>query len=459
MEMYGQMSLEDVARYRSDTVSTAGGHAVVVGSGIAGLLAARVLADGFHSVTVLERDFLPATPNPRDGIPQSHHVHAMLEAGRVTIEDLCPGYGKEVRASGGMEIDAASEFDYYHKGGFLADGPRRLPMLCASRSLFEHVLRNRVDGHERVSTLSEVQVTDYVLNGEDGSAVTGVEYVAKAGGKQRLQADLVVDATGRASRTPGWLDRNGFSAPPVEEVEIDLMYSSVAVERPPADRRAYLVAPSPPQARGGTVIPVEGDRWMVTLFGLHGDHPPADVEGFRAFAGSLPTPELAELLDEHALNTDEIHQYPFPSNRWYHYEDISRFPDGLIPIGDAIASFNPIYGQGMSVAALQALRLHHTLAEDGLQAVPTRFLTAVADIVGGVWRTTVGIDFSFPQTTGNKPLGTDIFNRYMNGVIRTAHTDGEVAEALARVLRLERAPPSLFHPRILVRVGRSYLPC
>ena len=190
----------------------------------------------------------------------------------------------------------------------------------------------------------------------------------------------------------------------------------------------------------------------MTLFGLHGDHPPTDPDGFRAFADSLPTPALSRLLDGHEWRAGEIHHYPFPSSRRRRYEDLHRFPGGLLVTGDAVASFNPIYGQGMSVAALDALQLHHALAADDLDALASQFFDRVGEVVDIVWRMTVGADFEFPATEGPKPRGTDLFNRYVARVIETAHSDPHVSDAFARVLRLERRPTTLLSPGVAWRV-------
>ncbi|MFA1610490.1 FAD-dependent oxidoreductase [Halobellus rubicundus] len=445
------MTLDDVARYDADRVTERDGHAVVVGASMAGLLAGRVLADAFESVTVLDRDPLPDERVARRGVPQANHVHALLEPGRVMLEDLFPGYGDDLLAEGGVIMDASKKLDLYQQGDFLAESPHELPFYCASRPLFELLVRRRMRERDDVTLRGECHVTGYRSDGE-ASTVTGVTLVDAADEKDALAADLVVDATGRTSRTPTWLERNGYPTPETEDVGVDLAYSTVAVERPADDDRGYLVVPSPPTTRGGTAVPVEDERWIVTVFGRHGDHPPTDPEGFREFAASLPTAEIRELLDEHEWDGEEIHQYPFPASKRRYYEDLDRFPDGLLVTGDAVASFNPIYGQGMSVAALDALQLHHALA-NGRSDLQSRFFDRVADTVNVVWRMTVGADFEYAETEGEKPPGTDLLNRYLSWVVDAAHTDGHVSEAFTRVLRLETTPISLMRPSVVGRVA------
>ncbi|MGQ4555761.1 FAD-dependent monooxygenase [Halobellus sp. GM3] len=448
-----------MASHDARRVDASDGHAVVVGASIAGLLAGRVLADTFAEVTVLDRDPLPDERIVRRGVPQANHVHALLEPGRVILEDLFPGYGDELREAGGLVIDGSTQLDLYQQGDFLADAEKRLPFYCASRPLFEQITRRRVAGHERITLRGECHVTDYVADGggagdsRDGVRVTGVEIAADAG-ETTLDADLVVDATGRTSRTPDWLRRHGYRAPETETVGVDLAYSTVAVERRPSEAQGYLIVPSPPVTRGGTAVPVEGDRWIVTVFGRHGDHPPGDSEGLKAFAASLPTPEIRDLLEERSWVTDEVRQYPFPASKRRYYEDLGRFPDGLLVTGDAIASFNPIYGQGMSVAALDALALHHALA-GGRGDLGPRFFELASETLDVVWQMTVGSDFAYSQTDGEKPRGTDLRNRYLSWVVDAAHADSYVAERFVRVLRLEESPSALLRPGVLWRVAAA----
>jgi len=443
------MTLASVERYDGSRTAVVGDRAVVVGGSIAGHCAARTLDDYYRTVTVLERDEFPDEPATRDGAPQTSHPHAMLEAGRVTLEDLFPGFGERLFAAGGLMIDAATEMKYYDKGGFVADGPDRLPMYCASRALFEHVVRERTRDRDGVELRGGVNVTEYL---QDGDAVTGVR-LRDGDATTDVDADLVVDATGRTSRTPRWLDANGYESPPVDEVEVDVTYSTIRLDRPAGDRQAIFAPPSPPRTRGLVFLPVEGGEWEVIVQGVHGDDAPTDREGFERFVRSFPLEEPAELVEQREWTSDGIHHYPFPASQRRRYETLDRFPDGLLVTGDAVASFNPIYGQGMSVAALDALQLHHALA-GGTDDLADRYFDRVASVVAVVWRLAVGADFEFAETTGPKPTGTDLFNRYVDRLLQKAHADPTLSDAFSRVLRLEKPPTSLLRPRIVWRVLR-----
>jgi 2-polyprenyl-6-methoxyphenol hydroxylase-like FAD-dependent oxidoreductase len=445
------MTLATIPRYDGTRIADQGGRAVVVGAGVAGLLAARVLADAFAAVTVIDRDSLPAEPIARRGVPQGRHPHAMLESGRATIEDLLPGYGADVVAAGGVVTDYASDVQFYGQGGYLTAGLTSLETVSATRPLFEHVLRRHVSALDAVEIRSNCQWTDYRLD-DTATTVEGVT-VREDGDREELPAELVVDASGRTSRTPTWLTKHGYPAPKVDEVRVDMAYSTTFVDRPPDDCRTYLVPPSSPRYRGGMAAPVEGGRWILNLQGVHGETPPTDDEAFSEYAASLPVPEIRQLLADYPWATDEIVAYPFPSSRRHHYERLDRFPGGLLVVGDALASFNPVYAQGMSVAALEALVLHHTLAA-GQEDLASRFFDRTAGVVDTAWSLAVGADFGFAETRGPRPRGTTIVNWYLSRLLRRAHTDGTLTDAFVRVLMMERPPTALFRPGVVWRVLR-----
>ncbi|WP_435333272.1 FAD-dependent oxidoreductase [Haloarchaeobius sp. TZWWS8] len=445
------MTLANIERYDGDRTRSLGDRAVVAGGSIAGLCAARVLADSFDEVAVLERDTIPSEPASRDGAPQTSQPHAMLEAGRVTLEDLFPGFSADVRTAGGLQLDMTADLVWYDQGGTIAEAESELEALYASRPLFEHVVRERVREHENVRLRGGCRFVDYEHDA-DGDRVTGVRFRDETGAERTLGAALTVDATGRNSRTPKWLETNGYPSPAVDAVHVDVSYSTVRISRPPERQCGVLVAPEPHRPRGAAMLPVEGDRWEVLLQGLHGERAPTDRETFVRWAESLPLDHIGRQLREQEW-LSEIQQYPFPASVRRHYESLDRFPDGLVVTGDALASFNPVYGQGMSVAALDAVSLHHELT-GGLTGLGPRFFDRAAGTVDEAWKIAVGKDFVFEQTTGAKPVGTDLFNRYLARLLRRSHTDGKLTEAFFRVFRLERPATSVLHPRVVWRVFR-----
>lgn len=446
------MTLATVPGYDPGRLTERSGHAVVVGASMAGLLAARVLTDGFETVTLVERDALPGDAVARPGVPQGTQIHVLLTAGQSTLDALLPGFGDDLVAAGALEVDFASDLRIYGEGGFLAPGTTRLPLITASRPLIEHVTRRRVGALDGVTVRDECRFADYLVD-EDGSTVEGVT-VRTGDGVTDLAADLVVDASGRPSRTPAWLDANGYPAPPTDEVAVDLTYRTVVLERPADALESYIVMPDPPRLNGCATYPIEHGQRILTLAGIHGEQPPADPDALREYAAGLPVPDISRLLDEHAFAADDVHAYPFPASIRRRYEDVDRFPAGLLVVGDAIASFNPIYGQGMSVAAMEALLLHDTLATHGRDDPAGPFFQRTKRVVDDAWNVAVGSDFQFPQTTGPKPFGTDLLNWYLARLTRKAHTDGTLSDAFSRVVAMERRPTSLFRPRVAWRVLR-----
>ncbi|MFA9427170.1 NAD(P)/FAD-dependent oxidoreductase [Natronorubrum sp. A-ect3] len=415
-------------------------------------MAARVLADAFDEVTVLDRDTLPDEPVARRGVPQARQIHILWEAGRATLEELFPGYIEELRTAGGVVINGRRDFYMYSQGDFLAAGSEPFQLYAATRPLYEQLLRRRVSGLDGVVLRGNCPFLEYLA--DDGvTSVKGV-VIRDGGSEKELAADLVVDATGRTSQTPNWLEKYGYTPPATEEVHVDLAYSANLIERPADDRRMIGVLAEAPRTRGGAVLPVEDNRWLVNLHGIHGDHPPTDVNESKDFAASLPTPIVKDLLDDRLRVSDEIAFYPFPSNRRYRYEELDRFPDGLVVMGDAIASFNPIYGQGMSVAALEALMLHHTLATDDREQFGLRFFARAAEVVEPAWMLATGADFGFSQTEGDRPRGTAFFNWYLARLFRKAHTDRELTNSFTRVLSMQQPPTSLLRPGVMWRVLR-----
>jgi 2-polyprenyl-6-methoxyphenol hydroxylase-like FAD-dependent oxidoreductase len=326
-----------------------------------------------------------------------------------------------------------------------------MPLYAGSRPLLEYVVREQVAGIDGIRVLDGCHVTDFRTD-KTGKTVTGVETSGER--ETALSADVTVDATGRASRTPKWLENQGYTPPEVAEVTVDLAYSTVTVDRDTDDKRAFWAPASPPYTRGGGTVPIEAGQRQMVVNGVHGDDPPKDLGEFRAFASTLQISELEEILQSHQILSEDVAYYPFPSNRRRYYEQLDRFPNGLVVVGDAIASYNPVYGQGMSVAALHALVLHHTLADNGLGDLAIRFFDEAEQVIDTAWLMAIGADFQFPQTTGPKPRGTSLMGWYLSRLTRKAHTDGTLAERLFRVILMEKPPTSLFRPRVMGRVLR-----
>lgn len=429
-------------------------RAIVIGGSMSGLLAARVLADHFAEVLLFDRDAFPQDIQTRKGVPQGQHAHALLAAGRDTLERLFPGFVAELFEQGAMRgtYDRVRWFDngVYH---CKFDG---LEALVVSRPRLEAHARARLSALPNVSIMSRHDVEEPVFTGD---RVTGARVRSNTGGpEQVLTADLVVDATGRGSQSPAWLDRAGFPKAKEEAVRVGLGYATRVYKRDASHLKGDLavICPSaPPARRGGVALSMEGDRWMVTLFGMLGDHPPTDAAGFDAFAKTLPGPDINELVTTAEPITDPV-PFKFPQSTRRRYETIARFPEGYLVFGDALCSFNPIYGQGMSSAALQAAALATCLA-DGDAALAKRFFKAAAQVVDAPWTMAVGGDLRYADVEGPRNGMVSFINWYIGKLHIAAANDPTVARAFHRVANLLDPPPAIMKPAIALRVLQGNL--
>jgi 2-polyprenyl-6-methoxyphenol hydroxylase-like FAD-dependent oxidoreductase len=433
-----------------------GDRAVVLGASMAGLLAARVLADAYGQVTVIDRDELPEAGAHRRGVPQGRHLHGLLARGQQALEELLPGLTAELIAQGAPAGDMLADTRLYLSGHRLRQARTGLVVLCASRPVLEGHVRARVRAIPNLRFLDRCDILGLAATA-DGRRVTGVRVLRRADGSaaQLLGADLVVDATGRGARTPMWLEALGYPRPRQEQVRIGLGYAS-RTYRLPADALAgdlaVLQAATPGHPRTGGLQRLEGDRWMLTLGGILGDHPPTDADGFLEFARSLRFPDIYETVRD-AEPLDDPVSFRFPASVRHRYERLGRFPDGLLVVGDAVASFNPVYGQGMSVAALEALTLRRHL-ERGTRPQPRRFFADLARVVDVPWEIAAGGDLVFPEVQGRRTPKGRLLNAYITRLHAAAARDASLADAFVRVAGLVAPPQTLLHPRVAVRVVR-----
>jgi 2-polyprenyl-6-methoxyphenol hydroxylase-like FAD-dependent oxidoreductase len=431
-----------------------GDRAVVLGTSLAGLLAARVLADAFGQVTVIDRDELPETPMHRRGVPHGRHIHALLAGGQLALEELLPGLTAELVAYGVPTGDMLADARLYLSSHRLRQAHTGLGLLGASRPVLEGQVRARVRTLPNVRFLDSCDVVGLTTT-PDGRRVTGARVLRRADGsaEELVAADLVVDATGRGSRTPVWLEALGYARPAREQVRIGLGYATRTYRLPPDALQgdlAVVEAATPQHPRAGALQVLEDDRWMLTLAGILGDHPPTDPDGFLAFARSLQFPDIYEAVRDGEPLDDPV-GFRFPASVRHRYERLDRFPDGLLVLGDAVCSFNPIYGQGMSVAALEALALRRHL-ERGIAPQPRRFFDDIARVVDVPWDMAAGGDLVFPGVQGRRTLKVRLVNAYLARLHAAAAHDAGLASAFVRVAGLVAPPESLVHPAVVVRV-------
>jgi 2-polyprenyl-6-methoxyphenol hydroxylase-like FAD-dependent oxidoreductase len=267
----------------------------------------------------------------------------------------------------------------------------------------------------------------------------------------------VVDASGRGSRLPHWLEQLGCGAPPESEVKVDVGYASrfYRMTRAPRDWTALLCHPRHPDTRCGVLLPVEDGRWLLTLVGWFGDHPPGRDPEFLDWARRLAVPDLADAVKD-AEPLSEIALHRFPSNRRRHYERLGRFPDGLAVLGDAACSFNPVYAQGMATAALGAAQLDECLASArDLAGLSRRFQARLARVTDAPWLLATGEDFRSPKAEGTRPAWMPLLAWYTARVHELTWRDTFAAKRFLEVMHLVKRPSALFHPRIVARALTS----
>ncbi|WP_199853272.1 NAD(P)/FAD-dependent oxidoreductase [Plantactinospora sp. BC1] len=429
-----------------------GGHAVVLGASMAGLLTARVLAESFERVTVIERDRLPTGVAQRRGVPQGHHIHALLARGAQVLDGLFPGLTAEIIASGAPTGDLLGGIRWFLSGHRIRQADIGQPVLFPSRPLLESGVRDRVRALPNVRVADGLDVVVPTTTA-DRCRVTGVRVRDADGHITLIDADLVVDATGRGSRTPLWLESWGYTRPRADQVHVGVCYTSRAYRLPPGalgSDALMLHSWHPGQPRGAGLVAQEGERYLATQVGMLGDQPPTELEGFLAFARSLPFDDIyTAIRDGEPLGKAATFQYP--ANVRHRYERLSRFPDGLFVLGDAVCGFNPIYGQGMTVAALQAAAFGDLLAA-GRLPTSRRYFQAIAKVVDAPWEIATGSDLAFPEVTGRRTARTRMVNAYLPRLHAAAATDASLGAAFVRVTGLLAAPTSLLRPDRVLRV-------
>lgn len=432
-------------------------RAVVLGGSVTGLLAARVLTEHYRQVTVVDRDRLdPGRTGARRGVPHGRHVHGLLARGQQILEQLFPGFTAEL-ARAGVPTGDLGRIRWYFDGRRLNPADTGLTCVSALRPDLEGHLRARVaalpgvsimDGHDVLrlgTTANRRRVVGAVVRRRDAGAA-----------EELLEADLVVDATGRGSRTPGWLEELGYRRPPEDRVKIGLTYSSRQYRIGSYDviRDDLSINPvaTPAHPRGAFCTRVDGGRLIVSLTGVLGDRPPSDPDGFLAYARSLPVRDVFEVISAAEPLGDAV-SFHFPASVRRRYERLTDVPDGLVVMGDALCSFNPVYGQGMTVAALEALELRrHLEAPGGLR--PRRFFRDVARVIDAPWDMSASGDLGFAGVAGRRTPRVRLANAYLRRVQAAAARDPAVTAAFMRVAGLVDAPGALLRPRLVARVLR-----
>ncbi|MFI6009929.1 FAD-dependent oxidoreductase [Streptomyces sp. NPDC051243] len=434
-----------------------GRHAVVVGGSLAGLLAAHVLAGYADRVTVVERDRFPDGTTPRPGVPQGRHPHVLLEGGQSALESLLPGFLAELRAAGAPRVGMPSDLVLRQSGRWFRRLPATTYIYTGSRAQLEELVRRRVLANPVIST---VEGTDAVGLLGDASRVRGVLLRDRGFGdvraeRRELEADLVVDASGSGTKAPQWLAAIGAEAPREETIDTGLAYASRVYRGRSGvldgDTAGYYVYPSPDQVHAGGALPLEDGSHLVIVSGLRGDEPPTGDDEFVTYAKRLPHPLLHAWLDE-AEPLSPAFGYRRTANVRRRYDLPGRSPAGFLATGDALCTFNPIYGQGMAVAAMSAVALRDALADPRRRTPTTRRVQrALLAASRQAWDISAGADRKMPGALGNA-LGGGPADRVADWYLRRVQEcypgDPVVGRAFRSVLTLSAPVTALFAPPV-----------
>ena len=430
-------------------------QAVVIGGSVAGMMAAAALSRHFASVTILERDALNDEQHPRKGVPQGNHVHVLLTSGLQALEAYFPGMRDEMLADGVDTIKWSEEMRWYQAGSWKTRIPCGINFYPQSRVSLEGRIRARVRKLPGVKILTGCSVQG-LLYDKALENVTGVR-VLMTDQEVELAADLVVDASGKGSRTLKWLEELGYAAPPKETVAIDLVYVSRLYRKTasPRDWKGLASHPRPDVPRGGILLPVDAGSWIVTLFGYGGEFPSTEPDAFLRFTRELPVPDLYETLVE-AMPLSEPLKFSYPQEIRQRFDRVERFPDGLLLIGDAMCSVDPVFGQGMTLACKEALALDKELDVQGAHLDATRlrrkFFSACQGIIAVPWLITESEALRFEKTPGKRTFIIRMLQWYTGHVFALSAVDVDVYRAFLDVMHLLCGPEALFRPKVLGRV-------
>jgi 2-polyprenyl-6-methoxyphenol hydroxylase-like FAD-dependent oxidoreductase len=433
--------------------------AVVLGASVSGLLAARVLADHYARVILVERDVLSDRPVTRRGVPQAGLPHILAARGMQIVGELFPGLLDELVAGGARvwndgdlsRLCVCFAGHQLLRWGKIPD-PSSIVIHFAHRPFIEWSLRRKVQAIPHVQILQGRDVVRLTSTSR-ADRVTGVLAAPRDSGAQTtLVADLVVDATGRGSRTPRFLDELGYERPREDELPVHVAYAGLPVYVPPGTLRENIAfsAPKPSRPVGYAMFAGENDIYKLAVQTIAGQQPPTDHASLLTWLADIAPPHVLSAARS-AEPLDDVVRYRFPSNRWRRYDKLGRTPDGLVVVGDALCNFNPLYGHGMSMAAIEALVLRDCLKQ-GDRNLPRRFFRDSAKEIRIAWQAAVGSDLALPQIPGRRPMSIRVANAYLTQVLAAGETDPAVVQQFLRLINLLDPPSRLLRPPTLLRV-------
>ncbi|WHY64929.1 FAD-dependent oxidoreductase [Neobacillus sp. SuZ13] len=434
-------------------------RAIIIGGGISGKLAARVVSDFFKEVLIIERDHEPQGPFPRKGAPQGEHLHALLQAGEHGLEAMFPGITKKFHSSGAVKINSTQGLAWFHHGVWKLRFNGEYTTTLQTRPHLEWHIDQYIKAIPNVTFLYNHTVENYIYQ-EEKNRIAGVDVIDSSGSEKNLTANLVIDASGVSSLSSSWLNKRGISIPE-QKVKIGLSYISKSFQLPENDERDWeikIVYPNPPHEKiGGTISKVEGNRYIVTLNGYHNEVNEKEVvksnNGFIDLTKKLPKLDIYhEIKDAFPLSGTSV--YRVPHIVWRQFNRVKNLPDGLLLIGDTVCRIDPVFGQGMSIAVLAALKLKELLQNEShdLLKLTTNFHKQEAKIIAPIWNMVITEDFRYPETNGKKPTGLFIQQWYAKKIFLLSSENQEIYNSFIKVMNLIRPMTILMSPRIIKQV-------
>ncbi|GGS59439.1 FAD-dependent oxidoreductase [Actinokineospora fastidiosa] len=429
-------------------------RAVVLGGGLAGTLAAAVLARHTDEVTIIERDRLPEGPTHRKGTPQAHHTHVLVSGGARALDQLLPGSTRALLDHGAQYIGAPNRLLVLLSRGWLGRFEEMQFIIGCSRNLLDWVIRKRVLAQPSITVR---HATDAIGLCGDPEQITGVRIRDRQTGRiEELDADFVVDATGQGSDASVWLTALGLPTPAEEHIDPQVFYSTRIYQQPAgtvSDFPEINIMSDPARTdyvKAGVLVPIENRQWIVTLVGTHDHRPPTDANRFGAYARSLRHPIIADLIDR-AQPLTEPRGFRIPGNRRRHFHSLAAWPNGFVVLGDAACTVNPIYGHGMAIAARGALALDAGLQRHGTTRATHRIQQTIAEVADIAWKMASRQDLRYPSTIGPRPGPTArLQQRFLDRIAWAATDRRAVAAAQLDVYTLSQPPSRMLSPSVLI---------
>lgn len=425
-------------------------NAIVLGGGISGLLISKVLSKKYEKVIIIEKDELEDRPQVRQGQSHGGQFHVLLLRGLKTMEHYFQGITEELKNSGAVDLDLGDGAYWYSYEGVKQNITTDINTLLSSRKLIDYAVRKRVEKIPNVQILDQTKYIDFI---QKNGRISGVIVKGKNSKEYKLESDLVIDATGRGSLTPKWLENNNYLKPEEEKTIVNITYKTAIYNRPEGglqQGKMMMYSPKPPEKIGVVIQPIENNKNLVCVAGWHREDPPVDEE-LLEFVKQLPDKTFYNVLVDCQKESDFVaYKVPHCSRRYF--EKLAEFPEGLLPIGDVICNLNPTHGQGITAACLQVEIFEKLMKKHDPAKMSKIYFKKIAKVIDQCWSASAYENFRYVETVGKKPKGVNLINKYMDAIHKAANKNGYVYGELVKVSVMIKPAVSLFSPFFLWKV-------